>query len=1494
MNMNNKHRTMDKKMNHIHRFSFSFWLTFSFSLTFWFSFWFSLTLTLSLMSSLTLSAHDELYVYRHGASQPDTIQLSSPMSISHSRTDLSGREHSDYVVMAVRLQGGEVCRYELAQLDSVVMQRGDQRIHLTRFVGRMGGNGAKTRRALRRTSLQGDDLMAETSDVNFFWETDDHIWLADGRQSLDTLLERSQAETAEFFFSGERLTDSEVVVYYSGTNGSSYNTVRVASSQTQELPDNTEHIGIAGDCGTAVATRNENQNQNQNQNENSYSFMLDHKASYLCFLPYIANDLERTRLRKIVVRSDSAIAGVFTLSPEGIRPKEDTTHTVTLTTGDFVLPRMAQPSTSAYMVIAPQNGSTRLTCEFTVYDTELQSTGTYTKIVDLDRVEPNMLYVIKANLNNYVVDLGLPVKFLNHNMGAYAPEEYGGYYAWGELTDKGAYNGGNSSQYDLYKTYVGDDIRLTGYDVAHVRMGQNFSMPNVAEMRMLGDSCTFTYVTLNGVKGCKFTRNGNNLFLPYAGYRSGTGFTDKETKGYYYTSTRSNSKEELVWQFLQQNNAVLSIALTTSNYPPYLGKSIRPVISSGMTMTDGTLVQVTTDSVQWSPGLTTARLFATVNGYNRTTTVGKTTVEAGFVVGDTPDVTLADGTRRVVAVAADGAYHDDFPDVANNHEYFYRAYVKTSGDSIFYGKPLRFGRRLADLKLPSGNLWSGINIGSPTPYKDGDYYAWGETATKKTNNESNWKWYGQQTYFFPDGLNNVQATRHDVVAQQWGEVWMLPDADDMRELYDNCSFKRTSYNGLPGYIVKNKTVASDSIFVVYSGYGTSSSPTSYASQVRLMSASMRKSDNRQNYNFLFQDNNYCRLDSGVYVYNGFVARPVYKHNATAANGQPVFVRTLQARRTYDGVTETDTLRAVIRGLDIAGSDNTYGIVWWKEGATTANYQPLTAAADGHLVYDLKGQEAGATYCYAAYFDNGTDKFYGDTLSVTTVGLVDLGLSVKWATANIGLEAGGDFYRWGASDTYLGSVDQQSKSQFDISVERGNDTAENLWGTDFRMPSKAEFDELMDENKCTRQWTTRYGVAGYLFTSNVNGNSIFLPARGYYHNTGYSSYDGYHQGWNTEGRYWTTTVDGNDKANYLQLKEATRQVASVTRADGLCVRPVQDKYLRAATISCDWTVFETTPETPTNHTTAATLSGSVFIPAAVDVANVTYGFIVGTIDQVDTSTPSVANEVPASNRDAWGRYSVVLQYDGSAKFFRAYAKIGNDYYLGAVKAVTAADLLDVEFRADNTAFNATFSDLKPVKYGSPATALNDDYHRYVADFTGNGFGTTTANYYTSYYGHLPSADFKDKMADGHTLEVLFMMPASPASNSESAPFAGYSSGSSGISIYNKHIHSAFYVGNYKHNETDITPSANTWYHVVASWNKSTGYFDIYVNGVSAGTISSLTGSFSHSGQPYYVVGGDVSSGTSSEFSFNGYVAYARIYDNPLTAGQVKTLYNALTK
>lgn len=116
--------------------------------------------------------------------------------------------------------------------------------------------------------------------------------------------------------------------------------------------------------------------------------------------------------------------------------------------------------------------------------------------------------------------------------------------------------------------------------------------------------------------------------------------------------------------------------------------------------------------------------------------------------------------------------------------------------------------------------------------------------------------------------------------------------------------------------------------------------------------------------------------------------------------------------------------------------------------------------------------------------------------------VDLGLpsGVKWATCNIGAYSPsdyGDYFAWGETttkDTYTRKNSKTYEKELgDISGNPQYDVARANWGGSWRLPSKADWEEL--EQQCTWTWTTIGGSNGYKVTG-PNGNSIFLPAAGY--------------------------------------------------------------------------------------------------------------------------------------------------------------------------------------------------------------------------------------------------------------------------------------------------------------------------------------------------------------------------------------------------------------
>ncbi|MBR4593646.1 MAG: hypothetical protein IKO33_03580, partial [Bacteroidaceae bacterium] len=194
--------------------------------------------------------------------------------------------------------------------------------------------------------------------------------------------------------------------------------------------------------------------------------------------------------------------------------------------------------------------------------------------------------------------------------------------------------------------------------------------------------------------------------------------------------------------------------------------------------------------------------------------------------------------------------------------------------------------------------------------------------------------------------------------------------------------------------------------------------------------------------------------------------------------------------------------------------------------------------------------------------------------------VDLGLSVKWATCNVGArkpEDNGNLYSWGEigpTDIYDPLSRLTSKwgsnlsgfTKYNLDSENGtvdnkttldpeDDVAHVVWGGKWRMPTKQEQVEL--RNNCTWEWTTLNGVNGYRVTSKIPGytdRSIFLPAAGAADNLRYE--------YGSTGYYWSSSIESLDDGRVLCFSAAiiniTSRYAAISMGSRECcysVRPV---------------------------------------------------------------------------------------------------------------------------------------------------------------------------------------------------------------------------------------------------------------------------------------------------------------------------------------------------
>lgn len=162
------------------------------------------------------------------------------------------------------------------------------------------------------------------------------------------------------------------------------------------------------------------------------------------------------------------------------------------------------------------------------------------------------------------VDLGLSVKWASWNVGASTPEDFGNYYAWGEIEPKMFYQIVNYSL-EKYRTYDGEwsgvphyfrssfPKNIAGnseYDVATAKWGSGWAMPTKAQFEELLSKCSHGPTTSNGVKGELFVGPKNKtIFLPYCGYRTNE---DKKVgeKMYYWSSTlERNLLDHVGWMY---------------------------------------------------------------------------------------------------------------------------------------------------------------------------------------------------------------------------------------------------------------------------------------------------------------------------------------------------------------------------------------------------------------------------------------------------------------------------------------------------------------------------------------------------------------------------------------------------------------------------------------------------------------------------------------------------------------------------------------------------------------------------------------------------------------------------------------------------------------------------------------------------------------------------------------------------------------------------------
>ena len=264
-----------------------------------------------------------------------------------------------------------------------------------------------------------------------------------------------------------------------------------------------------------------------------------------------------------------------------------------------------------------------------------------------------------------------------------------------------------------------------------------------------------------------------------------------------------------------------------------------------------------------------------------------------------------------------------------------------------------------------------------------------------------------------------------------------------------------------------------------------------------------------------------------------------------------------------------SIKVAYNGVYRIGSSSAYETVYipfaaaWEQGKL---YTYNLTVGTGTGVYDANGNTLETVPCsFTATASNWTEENTSE-FSPTPAerAPVDMGLpsGTLWAAGNIGAELPwetGKYFAWGetvgytAADVTAGvrAFDKASYTASwiseDLTLEE--DAAQANLGGDWRMPTKDQFQELIDN--CNVVWTANYGgtgVAGRVFTSKTNGNSVFFPTAGYCDNSYVDNVGSY-------GDYWSASWYDSSNAWYLDFGSGSQGLSNGRRYYGFPVRGV---------------------------------------------------------------------------------------------------------------------------------------------------------------------------------------------------------------------------------------------------------------------------------------------------------------------------------------------------
>ena len=506
--------------------------------------------------------------------------------------------------------------------------------------------------------------------------------------------------------------------------------------------------------------------------------------------------------------------------------------------------------------------------------------------------------------------------------------------------------------------------------------------------------------------------------------------------------------------------------------------------------------------------------------------------------------------------------------------------AKTLSDVVLlYQEEIKdYPMEMATVDLGLSVKWGSCNLGAQNPMQYGDQYAWGEITAKDSFTPENYKFGGAHSNpnSYWDYLGCIKYndkdekyfldSEDDAAHVKLGEDWRIPSPEEWQELIENCVWKWTSFHDAVGVVGTSKINGKCIFFPADSSFrnGSLESGIYHSSQVVASNnhefAGYYYNDYGQSIDVSFPSPTEDILGFFSQLrYDGAAIRPVYGHIA---------VDDVQLDETKVDLRPGESIR-LTETISPSNATN-MNVVWASSDesvATVSQEGEVRCVAEGKAVITVTTQEGGKTASCVV------NRNY-----CAPPEIVDLGLSVKWASFNLGAKSPeeiGNYYSWGETKTkdrfyyatykWCANESLNNLTKYCYDPDQGfngftdnkkvldptDDAAFVNLGGKWRMPTSQEIEELSEN--CEFTPAILNNVEGRWVTSRINGNRVFFPLSGFISDDMiYNSDCGY---------YWSSSLYTYEifptSAVSMMLSPETWGLWDSFRADGLPIRPVYD-------------------------------------------------------------------------------------------------------------------------------------------------------------------------------------------------------------------------------------------------------------------------------------------------------------------------------------------------